>query len=242
MERKEKLTADQPARWPWESPPHVCRVRKKGRGRKRHTIPRGVGPRRRAPPTQTAAATLSAPATTAQKQEKLKERVAEVVAATMGVIKRMTHPDAALEFQPQMHPRGPDTHPESSPDSGDSVATEVYAAAETPAEILPTQDRVQVTKPVAKRKREEGAALASVSTPDPTSISTPRALGASHSCAHSPNMRATGTQECIFTCGRSQCRQCTFSIVRQEPDRGAFAWQEMVVTMCEHGGLSWRLY
>ena len=136
VDLKEKITADQPARWPWESPPHSCRVRKvvsvsvrkKGRGRKRHTVPRARG---RGRPTQQTEAASSAAATT--RQEALKERVAEVVAATMGVMKAMTHPSAALGlgFQPRMHARGPEPSPregdnEPSPSEGDNAHTQQW--------------------------------------------------------------------------------------------------------------------
>ena len=148
-------------------------------------------------------------------------------------------------FQPQMQPRGPAVGTESSPDSGDSEATEVYAAAAAPPkrtttpEIMAKQDKVYVAKPVAKRQREEGSAHIRVRTPNLTSTSTKHKSITSHVHIHSPAPRATGTQECVFTCGRSKCRQCTFNIIRQEPRRGPFAWQEMRrVTMCEHGEMA----
>ena len=239
---------DQPARWPWESPPHSCRirkvmsvsVRKKGRGRKRHTILKGA--KKRTHPAQQEEAAAS-PATTTQKQEELKERVAEVVAATMmGVIKKMTHPDAPLMFQPQ---RGPAVSAESSPDSCDSEATEVlvYAAVSPPigadtSEYRTRRDKIHVTRPMGKRQREEWSAHASVRTPDPKGISAHTVVNPPHAYDHSHTPRATGTQSCVFTYGRKRCRQCTFNIVRQEPSRGTFNWQEMEVTMCEHGEIA----
>ena len=41
-----------------------------------------------------------------------------------------------------------------------------------------------------------------------------------------------------FHCGRKRCKQVEFSIIRDEPDRGPFEWQEVRVSMCEHGEMA----
>ena len=95
-----------------------------------------------------------------------------------------------------------------------------------------------MARPVGKRKRKEGPALTSVRAPDLEVAHANACANSSHYHSHSPTPRATGTQTCTFVCGRSKCRQCTFSVVRQRPNKGPFTWQELRVTMCKHGEMA----
>ena len=41
-----------------------------------------------------------------------------------------------------------------------------------------------------------------------------------------------------FGCGGRSCKLARFTVIRDEPKRGPFEWQELIVTMCEHGELA----
>ena len=123
--------------------------------------------------------------------------------------------------------------------SGASDATEAHgpsAGVSSPG-ILIQQEKVYVPQPVGEHKRKRGVSverLVSTSHPRsafaPVRVTRPRgAAGASIAC---------GTQPMTFCCGRSTCETCTFNVVRADPTKGPFNWQELRVTMCRDGEMS----
>ena len=234
-EKRKQAPQAETARWPWEDP-HACNmrrvmVRKKGQPEKGEN-PKVLTRGRRKPP----------------KPEEAPAAAAEA--------------SAELAFQPRMRPRGSasasaesigldlmrigvaSVREASSGDADeDSDATDIYTAGQETSVVWEAvrhdkQKRLSKHKPVGKRKREEGPAPASVSAPASDTVCTPVCENASHHHFPMHMPRATGTQHYTFTCGKHKCPQCTFSVVRQEPDRGPFRWQELRVTMCLHGEMT----
>ena len=49
---------------------------------------------------------------------------------------------------------------------------------------------------------------------------------------------ATGHERWKLCCGNKRCNTVKFSIIRDQPEKGPFMWQEVIVTMCENGEMA----
>ena len=253
------VTFAEPARWPWEEGEKQqevkrCEVRKKVRVKRKRSVVRAAIREELAAAAAAAseAGAAEAEASVSTIPHSQPPSPSESTPPTSpSDLPRHAQPPSPSESTPPTSPSEeqrfaqPPSPSESTPPTSDELGESPIALSGA-SDGLPTRKRKGESSEGGSRKRagDSGRPITPERKPKDLPVPPPPPSESSETTDDEPtgspsDLRAgTGTVSWPICCGRKSCQHVHFSIVRDEPWRGPFNWQEIKVTMCEHGEMA----